>query len=214
MDTDGEGVGQRAQTGYLFILNVLFRPALMVVGLLLGMMMVDIMTNYVMALFPIIIANASMNSWTGLIKMAAYIAAFVIILQMVVNMSFQLIRFVPDQVLGWIGGNQTNNIGAQAADEVGGAAKNALAARGTLSGAFSKQQAEGEKKAQAASTKESQAQTLDHRNRQTAALEGMSQFMATSPKTQSDAGETEKEDDTANVDTNAPTTTPPTTKKG
>lgn len=139
LDTDGEGMGQRSTTGYLFIVNVLFRPSLMVVGFLLGSMMVDIMTDYVMALYPIIIANASMNSWTGMIKIAGYVAAFVIILQMIVNMSFQLIRFVPYQVLGWLGGNATNSIGAQASDEVGGAAKNAMAGRGMISGAFSKQ---------------------------------------------------------------------------
>lgn len=129
-------MGQRSQTGYLFILNVLFRPALMVVGFLLGSVMVSILTDYIMNLFPIIIANASMDSYTGLIKIAAYFSAFIIILQSIVNVSFQMIRFVPDQVLGWIGGNSVNQIGAQTADEVGGVAKNAFAARGTMMGSM------------------------------------------------------------------------------
>ncbi len=132
---NGEGMGQRAQTGYLFILNVLFRPALMVVGFVLGSMMVDLLTIYVVDIFPIIIANSSSDSWTGIIKLVAYISAFIIILQMVVSLSFGMIRFVPDQVLGWAGGNMVNQVGAQAEDTAGGAAKNAFAARGAVSGA-------------------------------------------------------------------------------
>lgn len=128
-------MGQRAQTGYLFILNVLFRPALMVVGFILGSMMVDLLTIYVIDLFPVIIANSSSDSWTGIIKLVAYISAFIIILQMIVSLSFGMIRFVPDQVLGWAGGNMVNNVGAQAEDTAGGAAKNAFAARGAVSGA-------------------------------------------------------------------------------
>ncbi len=136
LDTDGEGMGQRAQTGYLFILNVLFRPALMVVGFILGSMMVDLLTIYVVDIFPVIIANSSSDSWTGIIKLVAYISAFIIILQMIVSLSFGMIRFVPDQVLGWAGGNMVNQVGAQAEDTAGGAAKNAFAARGAVSGAI------------------------------------------------------------------------------
>lgn len=132
LDTDGEGMGQRSQTGYLFLLNVLFRPGLMVVGFILGSIMVEILTDYVTALYPSIIANANVDSWTGLIKIVAYLAAFVIILQTVVSISFSMIRFVPDQVLGWIGGNQTNQIGAQAEDVAGRSAAGAFAMRGSV----------------------------------------------------------------------------------
>lgn len=134
MDTEGEGVGQRAQTGYLFLLNVLFRPTLMVVGFVLGAMMCDILTDYVTALYPTIIANANVDSWTGLIKIVGYIVAFVMILQMVVNVSFQAIRYVPDQVLGWLGGNMQNQVGANASDEVGSKAAGAFAMRGSMQG--------------------------------------------------------------------------------
>ncbi len=133
LDTEGDGVGQRAQSGYLFMMNVLFRPTLMVVGFLLGSIMVKLLTDFVMNIYPVVIANIDADSWTGLIKMVGFFTAFVIILQMIVNLSFQMIRFVPDQVLGWIGGNSQNQIGAQAADEVGSAAKNAFASRGVLS---------------------------------------------------------------------------------
>lgn len=99
--------------------------------------MVWILTTYTMNLFPTIIANASADSWTGLIKIVGYLAAFVIILQTIVSLSFGMIRFVPDQVLGWLGGNMVNQIGAHAEDSVGGAAKNAMAGRGSVSGAAS-----------------------------------------------------------------------------
>ena len=151
LDTEGEGMGQRTQTGYLFLVNVLFRPALMVVGLLLGAIMADLMTELVMQMFPAIMANSGATSWTGIIKVVAYISAFVIILQMVVSLSFGMIRFVPDQVLGWIGGNMVNSIGAQAEDIAGGATKSAFTGRGTITGAA------GNAK-QAAQMKKNQAQ--------------------------------------------------------
>jgi len=163
LDTEGEGMGQRTQTGYLFILNVLFRPALMVVGFLLGSMMVWILTTYVMNLFPTIIANASADSWTGLIKIVGYLAAFVVILQTIVSLSFGMIRFVPDQVLGWLGGNMQNQIGAHAEDTVGGAAKNDMAARGSVSGAAS--QASQAKKQREADSKQELASGQANKDR-------------------------------------------------
>lgn len=93
-----------------------------------------------MLFMPMAIQNANGDSWVGIIKMGGLIAVFVIILQMVVNLSFQMIRFIPDQVLGWLGGNMQNQIGAQAQDEVGSAAKNSIGARGTVSSASGKQQ--------------------------------------------------------------------------
>jgi len=65
----------------------------------------------------------------------AYISAFVIILQMVISLSFGMIRFVPDQVLGWIGGNMQNSVGAQSEDIAGNATKGAFAGRGSITGA-------------------------------------------------------------------------------
>lgn len=138
LDTDGEGMGQRTQTGYLFLLNVLFRPGLMVVGLILGAMTADLLTGVVINMYPSIIANSDTDSWSGLIKAVAYIAAFIIILQMIISLSFSMIRFVPDQVLGWAGGNMVNQVGANAEDIVGSASKNAFGARGAIVGAFEK----------------------------------------------------------------------------
>ena len=188
MDTDGEGMGQRAQTGYLFILNVLFRPALMVVGFVLGSMMVDLLTIYVVDIFPTIIANSSSDSWTGIIKLVAYISAFIIILQMVVSLSFGMIRFVPDQVLGWAGGNMVNNIGAQAEDTAGGAAKNAFAARGAVSGAAGEaSQASKMRKQSASQTAASEREEGRHQELVSALTGGQASNMAS--KKQGAAGE-------------------------
>ena len=188
MDTDGEGMGQRAQTGYLFILNVLFRPALMVVGFVLGSMMVDLLTIYVVDIFPTIIANSSSDSWTGIIKLVAYISAFIIILQMVVSLSFGMIRFVPDQVLGWAGGNMVNNIGAQAEDTAGGAAKNAFAARGAVSGAAGEaSQASKMRKQSASQTAASEREEGRHQELVSALTGGQASNMAS--KKQGSAGE-------------------------
>ena len=54
---------------------------------------------------------------------------------MVISLSFGMIRFVPDQVLGWIGGNMQNSVGAQSEDIAGNATKGAFAGRGSITGA-------------------------------------------------------------------------------
>jgi hypothetical protein len=68
---------------------------------------------------------------TGLIKIIAWICIFVIINLSLVNACMQLINVVPDNIVDWIGGRiSTNSLGKSASDEVGGAAKSALAGGG------------------------------------------------------------------------------------
>lgn len=126
LSTDGEGLGQRTQHGYLFLLNVLLNPMLSVLGLLLAVVALDIFSTFFLTLYPIIIANASADSWTGLLKIVAYLIAFVLVNLAIVNLCMQLINVVPDNILAWVGGQMQQTLGRNGEDAVSGAVKDAL----------------------------------------------------------------------------------------
>ena len=125
-DTEGEGLGQRTQHGYLFLLNVLLNPMLSVVGLLLAVVALDIFSTFFLTLYPTIIANASADSWTGLLKIVAYLIAFVVVNLGIVNICMQLINVVPDNILAWVGGQMQQALGRNGEDAVSSAVKDAL----------------------------------------------------------------------------------------
>jgi conjugal transfer/type IV secretion protein DotA/TraY len=102
MDTEGEGMGQRAQHGYLFILNVLFRPVLMVVGFLSSIIVIDVVGKFFFLTYTLAVSESSAGSFTGLVAMIIYVGAFFTISVMIVNTSINLIHLIPDTVLNWI----------------------------------------------------------------------------------------------------------------
>jgi conjugal transfer/type IV secretion protein DotA/TraY len=127
LDTDGEGMGNRSGHGYLFILNVLLNPMLSVLGLVLGTVLLDIMSLFVLELYPDMISNAAGDSWTGLIKIIALLMIFVMINLSLVNLCMQLINVIPDNVMDWIGSRLTGgSLGKNGEDMVSGGAKGSL----------------------------------------------------------------------------------------
>ena len=71
-------------------------------------------------------ANASADSWTGLLKIVAYLIAFVVVNLGIVNICMQLINIVPDNILAWVGGQMQQSLGRSGEDAVSSAVKNAL----------------------------------------------------------------------------------------
>jgi conjugal transfer/type IV secretion protein DotA/TraY len=102
LDTEGEGMGQKAQHGYLFILNVLFRPVLMVVGFLSSIIVIDVVGKFFFSTYTMAVSESSAGSFTGLVAMIIYVAAFFTISVMIVNTSINLVHLIPDMVLNWI----------------------------------------------------------------------------------------------------------------
>lgn len=119
LDGEGDGMGQRTGHGYLFLLNVLFRPALMVLGFFLATMIVTIMGQYLNQMFFGAMANAQQNgstgaSWTGLVSIIGFLAIYISLMLTLVHGAFNLIQVVPDQVLGWLGGHMGTQLGKDA----------------------------------------------------------------------------------------------------
>jgi len=111
LDGDGEGMGQRTTHGYIFLLNVMFRPVFMVIGFVLAGAGVVVLGTLLNTMFGVALANAQFDSSTGLVSIIGYIVLYVGMCQTLVQGTFSLIHVVPDQVFAWVGGQMTGTVG-------------------------------------------------------------------------------------------------------
>jgi hypothetical protein len=118
-DTDGEGMGQRTAHGYTFMLQSFMRPVMLVFSFLVASKTLDVMGNYLMQIYPIVIANAQMNSMTGFFSILGYTAIFqytAIFLTLgvgLVNSCMSIMYILPESLWAFMGasGSQPMQIG-------------------------------------------------------------------------------------------------------
>ena len=127
LETSGEGMGDRSGHGYMFLFATLLNPMLSVLGLICGIVALDVMSTFVLMVYPDVIANAAGDNFTGIIKIIGFIIVYVMINLSLVNVCMQLINVVPDNIMDWIGGRISGSLGKGGEDMVGGAAKSSLA---------------------------------------------------------------------------------------
>lgn len=116
LDAEGQGMGQRTQHTYLFLMNVLLRPALMVFGFFAASLGIMILGKLLFILFIPAMAQAQMNSWTGLIMILGYIFVFMSLALTMIHGAFNLIHIIPDQVISWAGGHISTRMGQDTDD--------------------------------------------------------------------------------------------------
>ncbi|MDR6398037.1 DotA/TraY family protein [Herbaspirillum seropedicae] len=105
LDGDGEGMGQRSTHGWVFVLNLMFRPTFMMFGFVLGGALLLIMGTLLNTMFGVSVENAQFNSVTGIVSIVGFVSIYVSLCLTLVHTSFNLIHQVPDQVFAWIGAN-------------------------------------------------------------------------------------------------------------
>lgn len=108
---DGEGMGQRAERGYLFLMLVLFKPVLMVIAFFAAAGMVMLIGSVVTWLFMPAVAHVQGNSVTGIASILAFISIYFILLNTIIQGSFNLVEEISDDVIGWIGNAGKSAIG-------------------------------------------------------------------------------------------------------
>lgn len=113
LDADGEGMGQRAERGYIFILNMLFRPFLMILGFVLASGLLVVLGTFQAAMFIPAMANVQGNSLTGAASIVMLLGVFVILNITMIHGLFNLITLIPDQVLGWVGNMGNTQLGKE-----------------------------------------------------------------------------------------------------
>ena len=63
LDASGEeGLGQRTQYGYTFMLQSFMRPVMLVFGFIVASKMTDVMGGYLMNIYPMVVANIQMST--------------------------------------------------------------------------------------------------------------------------------------------------------
>lgn len=105
LGSEGDGMGHKTAHGYIFLLNVMVRPALMVVGFFLGGAALVAGGTLLNQLFGIALANAQFDSMTGLVSIIFFLTIYASMSLNLVHSCFNLILIVPDQVINWVGGH-------------------------------------------------------------------------------------------------------------
>ena len=113
LGSEGEGMGHKTSHGYIFLLNVMIRPALMVVGFFLGGAALIAGGTLLNQCFGIALANAQFDSVTGLFSIIFYLAIYCSMCLTLVHSCFNLILIVPDQVINWVGGHAAASVGRE-----------------------------------------------------------------------------------------------------
>lgn len=101
----GEESDSRSMHGYIFLLNAMLRPILMVAAFLLAggiVMMGGMLLN---EMFGPAIANVQADSITGLVSIIAFLGIYISVSLTLIHTSFNLIFMIPDKVMEWIGGS-------------------------------------------------------------------------------------------------------------
>lgn len=104
LDGDGEGLGHRTQHGYVFLLNVMLRPVVMVFGFLLAGASVIVLGSLLNTMFGIAVQNMQYGSTAGLVGLIGFVVLYVGMCQTLCNSAFSLVHTLPDNLFSWIGG--------------------------------------------------------------------------------------------------------------
>lgn len=138
LDPDGEGMGQRTTHGYVFLLNLLFRPAMMVICLALGYKLLSIMAGIgIEALTgPLIkMVAADGENWIlPLSMLLGVIWLFISLMEVLIHTSFSIVNVVPSQVIAWIGGTFGSSVGVDMDARVQQQSAGSAAAAGAVAG--------------------------------------------------------------------------------
>lgn len=102
-DTDGEGLGQRTQYGYTFMLQSFMRPVMLVLGFVLASAMIEVSIYFLTATYSFAVADAQVHSMTGLFSVFGYCALYMVLAVGLVNTSCSLMHLLPDAVFEFMG---------------------------------------------------------------------------------------------------------------
>ena len=104
-DADGEGMGQRAQHGYLYLLNNFARPIIMVFAFFIASAAIVVLGTFLFKFFGNSVAAVQGNSITGVVSIVGFVIIFMIMGVSLINGAFNLLLSQANKVIGWIGSN-------------------------------------------------------------------------------------------------------------
>lgn len=121
LDPEGEGLPQRSAHGYVFALNLLFRPSAMVLAFGFAVILYEWALTFTNGLMQSSIQMAlGAGAWTALIMFLASVAVYC---AMAITLSvaiFGMVSTLPDRVFSWIGGSSSSDVSPHVTSTGGG----------------------------------------------------------------------------------------------
>lgn len=109
--------GSRAAYGYIFLIDGMIRPMLMVLGFAFASLAIVAIGTLLNILFGPGLANAQINSLTGIVSLLAFLMVYTRICTITVCRVFALLVTMPDYVISWLGGREAASILGNMVDE-------------------------------------------------------------------------------------------------
>ena len=110
--TDNSFIGSQTQ-GYLLIMSLFFRPALIVFGLIASMTLLTPLVQFTNQAFILFFRMIQADSMIGLFTVAAYMLLYCVLLFSLYMMLFTLPQMLPNRILNWMGTNLYGDLGEQ-----------------------------------------------------------------------------------------------------
>ncbi|WP_436882973.1 DotA/TraY family protein [Enterobacter asburiae] len=102
--------GHRSAYGYIFLIDVMIRPMLMVLGFIFASLTIVAIGTLLDLLFGPAIANVQASSITGVVTMVGLLLAYARLCTSTVSRVFSLQVSMPDYIISWLGGREAANI--------------------------------------------------------------------------------------------------------
>ncbi|CNB82465.1 DotA/TraY family protein [Yersinia similis] len=125
-----EDKGSRSAYGYIFLIDVMLRPMLMVFGFFFASLVIVAIGTLLNLLLASAIANVQADSITGLVSIVGILMIYARICTTLVSRAFSLQVTMPDYVISWLGGRE----GASMLNGMADSVKNMFAGFGSGSG--------------------------------------------------------------------------------
>ncbi|EJF0241853.1 DotA/TraY family protein [Salmonella enterica subsp. enterica serovar Liverpool] len=107
--------GSRAAYGYIYLIDTMIRPPLMVFGFFFASVAIVAVGTILHALFGAALVNVQANSMTGVISMIGFLMIYARLCTALVSSMFALQAYLPDYVISFLGGRDAaNTLGSMA----------------------------------------------------------------------------------------------------
>lgn len=124
LDLDGDSYNtQRTGHGYVFLLNLLFRPVIMVGCLLFAQSAISACFNLFLGHVANTVGNLSGSNswWSNLLLIIGAVWVTIIFAEQIITQGMSAVFQIPDKVFTWIGGQFGSNVGVGLGDSTSGA---------------------------------------------------------------------------------------------
>lgn len=111
---DGDGVVGKGGQGYMLVLSLFMRPALMVLGFISAVIVMKPMGYLINSTFLGAFMNGASPSWYGIVTSIMGCILYATLMVSVISKVFALIHVIPDKILRWMGGGGDSDLGSAA----------------------------------------------------------------------------------------------------